>query len=226
MKTTRLLALATAVALTLPLLAAEKWIGWRIPTRGSTRVTFNGTHQCVSSGATILALRVEGDRIDDVRFFDPVCDPGFDGLAIEMRTMTPAASIDYLASRLNEASDPDEIVTAIALHDHEKVVPTLIPLARSSRRSDVRRQALFWLGQQAGEKAASELRHAVDNDPDDDVRQHAVFAISQLPRDRAVPLLIELVKTHKSRRVREKAMFWLAQTDDPRALDLIESILK
>jgi hypothetical protein len=226
MKTTRLLALIAAVTLTLPLLAADKWIGWRIPTRGSTRVSWNGHQQCVSSGATVLALRIERDQIDDVRFFDAVCDPGFDGLKIEMRTMAPEASIDYLVSHLDEASDPDEVVTAIALHDHEKVVPTLIPLARNSRHREVRRQALFWLGQQAGAKAAAELRHAVDNDPDEDVRQHAVFAISQLPSDRAVPLLVELVKTHKSRKVREKAMFWLAQTDDPRALDLIESILK
>ena len=76
-----------------------------------------------------------------------------------------------------------------------------------------------------GAKAAAELRHAVDEDPDLDVKQHAVFAISQLPPERSVPLLIDLVKTHKNREVRERAMFWLAQTGDPRALDLIEGIL-
>ena len=219
MRTGRLL---LALFIATPLFAAN-WIAWRIPTRNNVRV--NGWHQCVSTGQLVMALRMDKTTIEDVRFFDPVCEPDFDGLQLEMREMTPEASIDFLASHLRAANDPDEVVTAIALHEHEKVVPLLIPLARTDPSTEVRRQALFWLGQKAGAKAAGELRRAVDEDPEDTVKEHAVFAISQLPNDRAVPMLIELVKTHKSRRVRERAMFWLAQTEDPRALDLIESIL-
>lgn len=223
MKTTTRLLLALFVAT--PMLAAQ-WIGWNIPTRSSTRINYRGNdNYCAGSGRLVLAVRMDGDVVEDLRFFDPVCEPDFDGLAIEMRTMTPAASIDWLVAHLATADDEKELVTAIALHEDDKVVPTLIPLARSNPDRDVRRQAIFWLGQKAGAKAASELRRAVDEDPDDEVRQHAVFAISQLPQDRSVPMLIELIKTHKSRKVRERAMFWLAQTDDPRALDLIESIL-
>jgi len=223
MKTTTRLLLALFVAT--PMLAAE-WIGWTIPTRSSTRVNYRGNdNYCAGSGRLVLAVRMDGDVVEDLRFFDPVCEPGFDGLAIEMRTMTPEASIDWLVAHLGTADDEKELVTAIALHEDDKVVPTLIPLARNNPERDVRRQAIFWLGQKAGAKAAAELRRAVDEDPDDEVRQHAVFAISQLPQDRSVPMLIELIKTHKSRKVRERAMFWLAQTDDPRALDLIESIL-
>ena len=203
--------------------AFANWAAWRIPSRSDVHV--NGGHYC-SSGQLILAVRLDGDAVEDVRFFDPVCNPDFDGLKLEMRTMTPEASIDFLVSHLRTADDPEELVTAIALHEHDKVVPTLIPLARSDKSTEVRRQAIFWLGQKAGVKAAAELRRAVDDDPNESVKEHAVFAISQLPQDRAVPMLIELVKTHKSRRVRERAMFWLAQTEDPRALDLIESILQ
>jgi hypothetical protein len=223
MKTTTRLLLALFVAT--PMLAAE-WIGWTIPTRSSTRVNYRGNdNYCAGSGRLVLAVRMDGDVVEDLRFFDPVCEPGFDGLAIEMRTMTPEASIDWLAAHLGKADEEEELVTAIALHEDDKVVPTLIPLARNNPDRDVRRQAIFWLGQKAGTKAAAELRRSVDEDPDDEVRQHAVFAISQLPQDRSVPMLVELIKTHKSRKVRERAMFWLAQTDDPRALDLIEAIL-
>jgi hypothetical protein len=200
---------------------ASNWIAWRVPSRNSVHV--NGNY--CSSGQLLLAARMDKAVVEDIRFFDPVCNPDFDGLKLEMREMTPEASIDFLVSHLRGAEDPEELVTAIALHEHEKVVPTLIPLARNDENSRVRRQAIFWLGQKAGSKAAAELRRAVDEDPNDEVREHAVFAISQLPNDRAVPMLIDLVKTHKSRRVRERAMFWLAQTEDPRALDLIESIL-
>jgi hypothetical protein len=220
MRTARLLlALFAAVPL-----FADNWIAWRIPSRSS--VSVSGWHHCVSSGQIVMALRMDKATIEDVRFFDPACDPDFDGLKLEMRTTAPEASIEFLLSHLRGANDPDEVVTAIALHEHEKVVPALIPLARNDPSRDVRRQAIFWLGQKAGYKAIGELRRSVDEDPDDKVKEHAVFAISQLPNDRAVPLLMDLVKTHKSRRVRERALFWLAQTEDPRALDLIESILK
>jgi HEAT repeat protein len=213
-----LLALFVAV----PLLA-DNWIAWRIPTRNNVHV--NGWNHCVSSGQLVMALRMDKATIEDVRFFDPACEPELDGLKPEMRTMTPEASLEFLVSHLRAADDPDDVVTAIALHEHEKVVPALIPLARNDPSTEVRRQAIFWLGQKAGEKAIGELRRSVDDDPDDDVREHAVFAISQLPNDRAVPLLIDLVKNHKSRAVRKKALFWLSQSGDPRALDLIESIL-
>lgn len=223
--TTRLLfALFVAMPVVMPVFAAN-WIGWSIPTRNDVHINYNGWSHCQSTGRIVLAAQMDKEVVEDIRFFDPVCEPDFDGLAIEMRTMTPEASIDWLVAHLKTADEPKELITAIALHEDDKVVPTLIPLARNNPDTDVRRHAIFWLGQKAGVKAAAELRRAVDDDPDEEVRKHAVFAISQLPQDRAVPMLIELVKTHKSREVRKRAMFWLAQTGDPRALDLIESIL-
>ncbi len=217
---TLLLLLLTAV----PLFGAPRWIGWTVPTHGDHTIVNNGV--VCTSHQFLVALRMEGDRIERVRLFDPQCEPDLDGLNVEIRQLTPEASLQFLSSHLANADDAEQVITAIALHDHPDVVPKLIALARNDPRREVRRHSLFWLGQRAGEKAAGELRRAVDDDPDEEVREHAVFAISQLPREKAVPMLIELVKTHKSRRVRERAMFWLAQTEDPRALDLIEEILK
>ena len=79
-------------------------------------------------------------------------------------------------------------------------IDTLIDLARNDPASNVRGQALFWLGQKAGARAVGALGHAVDDDPDHDVRIKAVFAISQLPKDESVPKLIELAKTHRDPR--------------------------
>lgn len=225
MKTAIRIVLSLVVAL--PMFAATRWIGWEIPSRTSTNThtSANGYRYC-SSDKLIVAARMDGDEVTDLRLLDPVCsDDEVKSMTIEMQTKTVAASLDWLVAHVDKAHDPDELVTAIALHQDERVVPTLIPLARSNKNRSVRRQAIFWLGQKAGDKAAGELRRSVDEDPDADVRQHAVFAISQLPRERGVPILIDLVKTHKSAEVRKKAMFWLAQTDDPRAIDLIESIL-
>jgi HEAT repeat protein len=89
----------------------------------------------------------------------------------------------------------------------------------------VRGQALFWLAQKAGDKAAGAITRAIDHDPDTEVREKAVFALSQLPRDQGVPLLIGVARSHRDPEVRKKAMFWLGQSNDTRALAFIEDVL-
>ena len=169
----------------------------------------------------LLVAQLESGRIRKLRMMEPSCPVQVDRFV----PVTNDASLDFLLEELRHSDRGEKFVSAIAMHDHPRTVTELIRLARHHEEKDVRRQAIFWLGQRAGEKAAAELRRFVDDDPDDDVRQHAVFAISQLPPERSVPILIELVKTHKRPAVRKKAMFWLAQTGDQRALDLIEEIL-
>ena len=174
----------------------------------------------------LLVARVERGTVRNVRLFSASCGLDGQGKTIHLLTnVSPESSIDYLLAQIRNADREGQLLAALSLHDHPRVVPALIDLARHDPEKEVRRHAIFWLGQKAGTKVAGELRRAIDEDPDEDVKQHAVFAISQLPRERSVPLLIDLIKTHKNRAVRERAMFWLAQTDDPRALDLIEGIL-
>jgi hypothetical protein len=215
-------------------IGSSGWFGWKVPIRGhsiccnrcsldSNRgFSINGDEDLSTSSEMLIAVRVEGGKIRKLRLFDGSCKVD----KVQMLTnISTEDSVDYLLSQIPNADREGELMAALSMHDHPRVVPALIQLARHDPESETRRHAIFWLGQKAGEKVAGELRRAVDEDPDDDVKQHAVFAISQLPRERSVPLLIELVKTHKNRNVRERAMFWLAQTGDPRAIDLIESIL-
>jgi hypothetical protein len=234
--------------------ATPTWFAWTAPIRGRSICCWNGNGngggngccgRCKLDGKNgfsisdqdeddgpiamtemLLVARVQEGKIRNVRVFGASCELDGQGKTIQLLTnVSPESSIDYLLSQIRNADREGQLLAALSLHDHPRVVPALIQLARHDPDSEVRRHAIFWLGQKAGAKVAGELRRAIDEDPDDDVKQHAVFAISQLPLERSVPLLIELVKTHKNRAVRERAMFWLAQTDDPRALELIEGIL-
>jgi HEAT repeat protein len=89
----------------------------------------------------------------------------------------------------------------------------------------VRGEAIFWVAQRAGQKAAPEITAAIDQDPDTDVKKRAVFALSQLPNDEGVPLMIQVARTNKNPAVRKQAMFWLGQSHDPRALDFFAEVL-
>ena len=207
-----------------------KSMAWKIPTDGvsicccgddGNSWTNYGDRTHIEYTNVVVVAQLEGRHITKLRMRQPDCPVKVERLV----TATPEQSLDFLLEQLHDADREGNFMAVIATHDHPRVVPELIQLARHDADEDVRKHALFWLGQKAGEKAAGELQHAVDFDPDDDVKQHAVFAISQLPKERAVPLLIHLVKTHKSPGVRKRAMFWLTQTGDQRALDLIEEIL-
>lgn len=213
--------------------AAEgaKTIAWKIKTEPVSICCCDDSQSWTSYGddsgrneyTTIIVLaQLEGGRVTKLRMKEPNCPVKADRLV----TATNDESLDFLLGQLGNADREGNFLAVVSMHDHPRVVPELIRLARNDRSEDVRKHALFWLGQKAGEKAAGELQRAIDEDPNDEVRQHAVFAVSQLPKERSVPILVNLVKTHKSREVRKRAMFWLTQTGDPRALDLIEEILK
>lgn len=102
----------------------------------------------------------------------------------------------------------------------------LIKVAESDPDRELRKQALFWLGQRAGKRSLEVLGNVVEKSDDDtEVQKQAVFAISQRPRDEAIPLLIKIAKTHPKPAVRKQAMFWLGQTGDDRALEFFKEIL-
>lgn len=216
--------------------SSSGWFAWKVPIRGHTvccnRCSLDHNHgfsidsdddDLNTTGEMLVTVRVEGGKIRKTRLFDGSCN--LDKKVQILTNVSVESSVDYLLSQIPNADREGELMAAISMHDHPRVIPALLELARHDPDHETRRHAIFWLGQRAGEKVAGELRRFVDEDPDDDIKQHAVFAISQLPRERSVPLLIDLVKTHKNRAVRERSMFWLAQTGDPRAIDLIESIL-
>lgn len=113
------------------------------------------------------------------------------------------------------------------LADSANVWPAFLRLARDEGRPrHAREQAVFWLGQAAGDSATAHLSSiALDNGVDRDVRAQAVFALSQRPRDEGVPALISIARTNRDPELRKKALFWLGQSHDPRAIDLFEELI-
>jgi hypothetical protein len=226
------------------------WVGWSVPAQDARQISccdnwygggnctscrLDGENMNISSndrdGLHVavdhynLFARVSDHRIDRIRLFSANCTLDASGNTVYwMDDVRPADSIALLRSLVAGGSDKGRDNALMVLAFHEGGTDALIDAARHGTH-ETRGKALFWLSQQAGEKATATLKDAVENDPDDDVRGKAVFGISQLPDDRSIPLLIELT-THRSRAVRKKAIFWLGQKNDPRALAAIEDILK
>jgi hypothetical protein len=154
--------------------------------------------------------------------------PSNDGVT-DLGNVPAREAADYLvslASSLPGKAGRDAIFPA-TIADSATVWPALLRLARNEDRPrETRKQAVFWLGQAAGEAASSSL-DSLSNDAtvDRDVQKQVVFALSQRPRDEGIPILIRVARTHRDPEVRRDAVFWLGQSNDPRAIALFEEIL-
>ncbi len=139
-----------------------------------------------------------------------------------------ASALDVLRRTARDDRSEDvreQAVFAISQMDLPEATDALIDLARNGPRG-IRKDAIFWLGQKASERAVEALGDMVQDDNDAEVQKQAVFAISQLPDDDGVPLLIEIARTHPKAKVRKDAIFWLGQSDDPRALDALVAMVR
>ncbi len=139
------------------------------------------------------------------------------------------AAADYLLSiaQTSPGAVANKAIFPATLADSAVIWPTLLAIARNEQLArQTRRDAVFWLGQIAGDAATANLSQLVANDTiDRGVRESAVFALSQRPRDEGVPALIQVAQTNKDPDIRRKALFWLGQSNDPRALQLFEKLL-
>lgn len=180
-------------------------------------------------GPARVSLRVTGGAVTRLRVYvGGRWRAGLDSVT-DLGTVSAPAAADYLLSLAERAGGEagDEAIFAATLADSAAVWPRLLRIAR---RDDVpsrtRKQAVFWLGQAAGDTVAATLEPlAVDDRVDREVREQAVFALSQRPRDEGVPALLRIARANRDPEIRRKAIFWLGQSEDPRALALFEELL-
>lgn len=185
-----------------------RWVGEPGPVRVSLR----------RSGGTVTSVRVyvggtwpPGERVTD------------------LGTLPAAAAARYLLelARTDSGRPARDAVFAAVLADSAVVWRELLAIGRNRNvHRDTRKQAVFWLGQEAEAAALQGLDSLVSADDETiEVREAAVFALSQRPPDEGIPLLLRVARANPDHRLRRRAMFWLAQSGDPRALALFEEIL-
>lgn len=150
-------------------------------------------------------------------------------VALDLGQVPAPEAADYLlsvAERTDTRAGRDAILGAV-LADSVELWPRLLRLARDGTRPrEIRKSAVFWLGQAAGEAAIAGLGQLVEiPDEDTEVKESAIFALSQLRGGAGVEPLIQIARHNPDPRLRRKALFWLGQSEDPRVLALFEELL-
>ena len=148
--------------------------------------------------------------------------------ADDLGEVAPAEAADWLLdlAERGEGRPSEEALMPAAVARGVVVWPRLAAMAkRQSLREETRKQAIFWLGQQAADAAVGPLEEVLRDDPERDIQQMALFALTQQHTDRAIEILLRTARTHRDREVRRTAFFWLGQSEDPRGIRLFEEVL-
>lgn len=143
-------------------------------------------------------------------------------------TVGARAAAEFLLTiaRAASADFGEKAILPAVLADSVEVWPDLLALARDrSVRLAVRKRAVFWLGQAAGDRVTGSLDSLIQDPGEREIQEQAVFALSQRPAGEGVPALVRIARSHGDPAVRKKALFWLGQSDDPRAIALFEELL-
>ncbi len=220
---------------------------------GTVRLSFASRPDVCGNGRGSISTR-NGDRVILNRDeWAEECEPGpvrialdvADGEVVALRTYvggrwrSAGSATDLGMVGVREATDyllgdivrsggkaAGDAIFPASIADSVTTWPRMLQIARNEELGRAtRKQAVFWVGQAAGERATQGLRDVADDSKvDRQVRLQAVFAISQ-HRGGGVPMLIDIAKNSSDRDVKKQAIFWLGQSNDKRALDYFETIL-
>ena len=210
--------------------------GSNIRTRGGTTTVRPGSGRsaeweddCEPGPVRVSITRARGETVELRAYVGGRWVREGDRDVTDLGDVPPGAAAAYLldVAATAEGEPASRAVFPATIADGVEPWPQLLRLARDERRPEqVRRDAIFWVGQAAGEAATRELSAIVDErDTSLSVREHAIFALSQRPAAEAVPSLIRIARTNPSPRLRQRAIFWLGQSRDPRALAYFEEVL-
>jgi len=178
----------------------------------SFTVSNNQTVKLEGPRELVVLFRVENHQTDKIRTFTPECNLDAGGLPfIWLSGVTPPESIRLLLTMVNELRKGDAATAAIAMHADPSADQALEELVAQSQLEQVRRQAIFWLGNSRGQRGFEIVSRILREDPSDKIREHAVFAITQNKNPEALEVVASVAHNDKSPHVRGQALFWLAQ---------------
>jgi hypothetical protein len=220
---------------------------------GTVRMSFASRPDVCGNGRGSISTRSNNSRSKYRDEWEDECEPGPVRIALDVADRQVIAIRTYVGGRWRRDGDATDIgmvgtreavdyllgdvvraggkaaqnaIFPATIADSVTVWSRLLTIARDDDiERGARTQAVFWVGQAAGEKAAEGLKEVVgESKLDREVRMSAVFALSQ-HKEGGVPALIEIAKSSKDAEVRKQAIFWLGQSKDKRALDYFERIL-
>lgn len=186
------------------------------------------SEQACAPGPVVVEIGVRGGEVRDVELLDRTHRRAPE--ARDLGNVEAPEAVAFLLEAVRGGAGGrgvEEAILPAMMADVPEAWKEVLAIAEDGRvGADVRRTALFWLGQEAAEAATAGLAGvAADEGEDQDVRNAAIFALSQRPAEEGVPILLELARTAREPATRRTAFFWLAQSRDDRVVPFFRDVL-
>ncbi len=134
-------------------------------------------------------------------------------------------ALEAIGQDSNDVETIKKVVFSLAQVGDEGL-DVLADYARTHPQLAVRKDAIFWIGQEGDEDVLPMLERLMAEEDEVEIQKQIIFTYSQLDDDIGVPKLIDLAKTHPNSQVRKDAVFWLGQSDDARARQALIDIVQ
>jgi HEAT repeat protein len=117
------------------------------------------------------------------------------------------------------------VIFGLSQMHSQRAKEKLFEIARTSDDRVVRREAIFWIGQDHS-GGADFLVQLYDGEQDADTKKKIIFSLNQTGSKKGIRKLMDIAKADANVQLRKEAMFWLGQSNDPEARKFVEDILK
>ena len=118
------------------------------------------------------------------------------------------------------------VIFAISQQGSEESGEWLLTVVNDADQSvEVRKNALFWLGQEF-DAGLLDLRGMYASTDSRELKEQVQFVLSQRDEGWAVEQLIEIARSETDTELRKNALFWLGQSDDSRAVGFLLEVIE
>ena len=144
----------------------------------------------------------------------------------QRRSTRNAEFLRSLYNRLTDRDLKEKVIFSLSQQGSEENFRWTLDIAMNEREdTEMRKQALFWAGQNRNFSVA-DISTLYGRVRDREMKEQVIFVLSQRRESTAVDKLMDIAKNDSDRELRSKAIFWLGQSRDPRVAKFLEEIIR
>jgi HEAT repeat protein len=136
-------------------------------------------------------------------------------------------SFRFLENEFDKSvSDLKEIITFVLYsHDTPLSYDFLFQAAQGNHSDDVRKNAVFWLGNFKDQKSLDMLKRIFNKESSTELKKQVIFAFTLSDMEEAVEELIKMARQDNSEEVRKQAVFWLGQKASEKSIQALKGVV-
>ncbi|MEO8200450.1 MAG: HEAT repeat domain-containing protein [Gemmatimonadota bacterium] len=174
----------------------------------------------VDNGRAAQALRTYAERTDAS---DEVREQAIFWLG-QSNSPENAQYLQALYGKLNNEELKKKVIFSISQMSNAESSRWIMSVAMDDKEPiELRKQALFWAGQDGG--SITDLVNLYGRMSNPDMKEQLIFVYSQRNEKAAIDKLVDIARNDANPEMKKKALFWLSQSNDPRVVDILQQII-